>query len=448
MRAGAIEKLVLEDVRCFEGRHEFNIRPLTFLVGENSAGKSTVLGCLQSLVSSFESGVDFNSEPYLMGTFADIARKSRPKKTGFEIGITLVYPELKGSKLQIVLKFREDKNRTEPVVDEMRWVFPDGEIIFSENGGQNGQSDSGFSLCVTGGENSKKFHFSAKKGQLGPKPGFNVFRLAIFLREHAGNSETREIEEFLSRQFKGKKHERMGQLMEIFEDLEFPGSRGNSYSIAPVRSSPRRTYDPLKEAETPEGSEIPMFLMRLSATNKNEWNELKNSILDFGKASGLFADVRVKHLGKLGDPFQLQITARGPRSNLMDVGYGVSQVLPILVRILNVKNTRFLLQQPEVHLHPKGQAELTSLFVDAIKKRQNSFVVETHSDYMVDRARIEIMKGRLNPEDLSLIYLEPFQNKVRVHNIHFDREGNMEGAPAGYRAFFLKESDTLLGFGE
>ena len=448
MRINDIEKFVLEDVRCFEGRHEFNIRPLTFLVGENSTGKSTVLGCLQSLVSSFESGVDFNSEPYLMGTFADIARKSRPRKTRFEIGITFAYPGLKGGKLQVFLKFREDKNRTEPVVDEMRWVFSDGEIIFSENDSRHGPSDSGFSLRVTGGENSKKFHFSAKKGQLGTNPGFNVFRLAIFLREHTDNSETREIEEFLSRQFKGKKHERMGQLMEIFEDLGFPGNRGNSYSIAPVRSRPRRTYDPLKEAETPEGSEIPMFLMRLSATSKNEWNELKKNMLDFGKASGLFSDIKVRHLGKLGDPFQLQITVRGPRSNLMDVGYGVSQVLPILVRILNAENTRFLLQQPEVHLHPKGQAELTSLFVDVIKNRQNSFVIETHSDYMIDRARIEIMRGRLDPEDLSLIYLEPFQNKVRVHNIRFDREGNMEGAPAGYRAFFLKESDTLLGFGE
>ncbi len=447
MRINDIEKFVLDDVRCFEGRHEFNIRPLTFLVGENSTGKSTVLGCLQSLVSSFESGVDFNSEPYLMGTFADIARKSRPKKTGFEIGLTLAYPELKGGKLQAFLKFREDKNRTEPVVDEMRWVFPDGEIIFSENGGRRGQSDPGPSLRVTGGENSKKFYFSMKKGHLGSVFSSSVFNLVLFLEGFAGNSGAREdvqeIEEFLSRQFKGKKHRLMEQLIDVYGDL-----RGNSYSIAPIRSSPRRTYDPLKEAATPEGSEIPMFLMRLSATSKNEWDELKKNILAFGKASGLFADVRVKHLGKLGDPFQLQITVRGPRSNLMDVGYGVSQVLPILVRILRAEETRFLLQQPEVHLHPRGQAELTSLFVDVIKKRNNSFVVETHSDYMIDRARIEVMKGRLAPQDLSLIYLEPFQNKVRVHNIGFDREGNMEGAPAGYRDFFLKESDRLLGFPE
>ena len=450
MRINVIEKFILDDVRCFEGRHEFNIRPLTFLVGENSTGKSTVLGCLQLLVSSFELGADFNSEPYLMGTFSDIVRKARPKKTEFQLGMTLAHPKIKGGKLQVFLKFREDKDRTEPIVDQVRWVFPEGAIIFSENDSQHEQSDlglSGLSLNIASGKNSKEFHVFMKKGQLSSGFSFSVLNLIIFLHEHSGtgNSEVGEIEELLYQQIRGKKHRWLEKLINVYEELKFSG---DSYSIAPIRSKPKRTYDPLKEAETPEGSEIPMLLMRLSATSKDEWAELKKNILDFGKVSGLFTDIKVRHLGELGDPFQLQITVRGPRSNLMDVGYGVSQILPVLVRILREKQTRFLLQQPEVHLHPKGQAELTSLFVDVIKKRQNSFVIETHSDYMVDRARIEIMKGRLNSEDLSLIYLEPFQNKVRVHNIRFDKEGNMEGEPDGYRAFFLKESDKLLGFGE
>ena len=92
-----IEKFILDDVRCFEGRHEFNIRPLTFLVGENSTGKSTVLGCLQSLVDSGFSGIDFNSEPYWMGAFSDIVRKARPKKTEFQLGMTFAHPKIKGA---------------------------------------------------------------------------------------------------------------------------------------------------------------------------------------------------------------------------------------------------------------------------------------------------------------------------------------------------------------
>ena len=75
----------------------------------------------------------------------------------------------------------------------------------------------------------------------------------------------------------------------------------------------------------------------------------------------------------MGNPFQLKVKVRGPNSNIIDVGYGVSQILPILVRILDPpisprpliieKGTPsfFLLQQPEVHLHPRAQAELSSL---------------------------------------------------------------------------------------
>ena len=66
------------------------------------------------------------------------------------------------------------------------------------------------------------------------------------------------------------------------------------------------------------------------------------------------------------------------------------------------------MQQPEVHLHPRGQAELSSLLVDLVRQREHKFIVETHSDYMVNRARIEIMNKRIAPEDVSLIYLEPY----------------------------------------
>ena len=104
------------------------------------------------------------------------------------------------------------------------------------------------------------------------------------------------------------------------------------------------------------------------------------------------------------------------------------------------------MQQPEAHLHPKGQAELSSLMVDIIKRRKHNFIIETHSDYMVDRARIEIMNGKILPEDVSLIYLEPKGNHVEVHNITFDEQGNLLGVPPGYREFFLKESDRLLSF--
>ena len=65
---------------------------------------------------------------------------------------------------------------------------------------------------------------------------------------------------------------------------------------------------------------------------------------------------------------------------------------------------------------------------------------------MIDRARIEIRKGTIRPEDVSLIYLEPKGRTVKVHNISFDEMANMIGVPKHYGEFFLKETDRLMGF--
>ena len=138
----------------------------------------------------------------------------------------------------------------------------------------------------------------------------------------------------------------------------------------------------------------------------------------------------------------------------MDVGYGLSQILPILVQVLYAGISRdtselsdyFLLQQPEIHLHPRAQAELSSLLSKLANQGNQSFIIETHSDYMIDRARIEIRNGNIKPEDVSLVYFEPKGNIVKVHNISFDEMANMIGVPSHYGKFFLKETNRLMGF--
>ena len=162
----------------------------------------------------------------------------------------------------------------------------------------------------------------------------------------------------------------------------------------------------------------------------------------------------------MSDPFQLQVKVRsGPHANLMDVGYGVSQSLPILVDVMAAAESdssrrhrtagrSFLLQQPEVHLHPRGQAQLANLFVEAYRKNGSRFLIETHSDYIVDRVRIAVRKRLLKPDDVSVLYFEPNGNAVTIHNMTLDEDGNLQGAPAGYRDFFLKETDRLLGFAD
>lgn len=231
--------------------------------------------------------------------------------------------------------------------------------------------------------------------------------------------------------------------------------------VAPLRAKPKRTYDPVSETGSPGGDHIPMLMMRLDHVEKKRWESLHDELVGFGKDSGLFSDIKVRRHGKqVHDPFQLQVKAQsGACSNIMDVGHGVSQSLPILVELLseNDKGPRsfpinrrqgktFLLQQPEVHLHPRGQAELVNLFAKVVNKsKRNRFLIETHSDYIVDRIRILVRKEQLKPEDVSIIFFEPKNNKVEMHDIVLDKSGNIENTPDSYRSFFLRETDSLLG---
>jgi predicted ATPase len=133
--------------------------------------------------------------------------------------------------------------------------------------------------------------------------------------------------------------------------------------------------------------------------------------------------------------------------NLVDVGYGVSQILPIIVDILRTeKEGMFLLQQPEVHLHPQAQAELGSFLATLAATAGTRFVVETHSDYLVDRIRMDIRDQRnIKPKDVQILYFERQNGKVKVHPIEIDENGNLESVPKGYRSFFLQEERRFLG---
>lgn len=436
-----IRKLTIEDVRCFAGRQEFNIRPLTFLVGENSTGKSTVLGCFQTLHSfigsrTYRTDLDFNADPYQMGAFADIVRKSSPRKKSFLLGFEF---QSENRRIEYFAKLTE--KGSEPVIQEQKIIFPGNEIVLVKEEQDAEQLDENDSAR----REFKVVDFSEEDGN-------KKFRVRVLLPFFGVSAFTMlGYSRYIFREDPKKlppKEEKFRLCIEEFSKLGDIEDAWGSYSFAPIRSKPQRTYDPLKENINPEGSDIPMVLRDISqSADKERWEKLKEGLIEFGKSSGLFANIHVRRFGKsMGDPFQLQIKVRGPKANMIDVGYGVNQVLPILVRLLaDPRTTIFLMQQPEVHLHPKGQAELSSLLVNLLKRQRRNFVIETHSDYMVDRARIEIMKKRIAPEDVSLIYLEPAGNQVKVHNITFDEQANLIDEPASYRDFFLKESDKLLG---
>lgn len=437
-----ITQFTMEEVRCFSERQTLEIRPLTFLVGENSTGKTTALACFHVLADYLQGeGVDFNSDPYSMGIFKDIVRNSRPKKKTFKLGFT-------ADPIEWIIEFSEKTGGIEPTISSLTLKFPDGEIIFKIGGDTNGR----LARLVFFDKKHNHYEINCDPDVLDMFSSYSLFRFLRFESNHFLEGST-EGETALANYVEtlGNSQKRQYNLWDI-------GYHLSVFSTSAIRSRPKRTYDPTREFNDPEGSDVPMLLMRIKATEQKQWEALKAKLIKFGKSSGLFQNIEIKNLGRsLGAPFQLKFKVRGPNANIVDVGYGVSQILPILVHALNTQVSRslppglqdtiyFLLQQPEVHLHPRAQAELSSLLAALASQSNRSFIVETHSDYMIDRARIEIRKGTIRSEDVSLIYFEPKGPVVNVHNISFDKMGNMEGVPPHYRQFFLKESKRLMGF--
>jgi predicted ATPase len=428
----------MEEVRCFAERQTLEIRPLTFLVGENSTGKTTTLACFHVLADYLRGrGVVFNglsstnSHPYSMGTFRDIVRNSRKKEKVFKLEFASKHAD---EDVQWTIEFVEKKEGIEPVVSSITIEFADGKIIIETKD----KIDVGARLASYD-EKQNQYRMVCEFDILNSIPPFLI--LSAFRRQDGKKDAFSKYLQKKSEKFEESKY----QLWSIWDTISV-------FSTSPVRSRPKRTYDPTREFDDPEGSDVPMYLMRVEATEKKNWEELKTQLVEFGRNSGLFENIDVRNLGRsLGAPFQLQVKVRGPKANIVDVGYGVSQILPILVQILSPNVSRHemsfsLLQQPEVHLHPKAQAEFSSLLARLANKGDRSFIVETHSDYMISRARIDIIRGNIRPEDVSLIYFEPKGNVVRVHNIGFDDMANLIGAPTNYRDFFLKESKRLMGF--
>jgi len=92
--------------------------------------------------------------------------------------------------------------------------------------------------------------------------------------------------------------------------------------------------------------------------------------------------------------------------SLRDLGFGISQLLPILVALARRPPSLFMVEQPELHLHPRLHAELASLLVDATRgDRPTQVIAETHSENLVLRVQKLVRDGQVSPEDVSIVYV-------------------------------------------
>ena len=141
----------------------------------------------------------------------------------------------------------------------------------------------------------------------------------------------------------------------------------------------------------------------------------------------------------------------GVSASVRDVGFGVSQVLPIIVQSLLSRNKTLLIEQPEIHLHPALQAELGDLFIQsALGEQKNTFILETHSEHLLLRImrRIrETFQGNLpeglppvRPEDVTVLYVERDGQQSIVREMPLNERGELVKAwPGGFFEEGLRE---------
>jgi predicted ATPase len=219
------------------------------------------------------------------------------------------------------------------------------------------------------------------------------------------------------------------------------------FASAPVRVQPRRVYIPSELTDTNAGEQVPLEMANQKLASPQKWQKTRERLNEFGNRSGLFEDIDVKRLGKSdSDPFQIQVKNRGPASNILDVGYGISQALPLLYPIYSDNYNFYLLQQPEVHLHPRAQAEFGSMICSMIAEhKNNNYIIETHSDFIVDRIRTEVRNGQMSAQDIAILLFRRKGLETEILQLGLNVKGDITGFPDDYRDFFLQEQARILG---
>lgn len=436
----------LKNFRCFEDSGRVKIAPITILVGENSTGKTSFLSAYRGVLDYFH-GIDafnFNKDPFELGSFDQIIHYrggGHKKKSHFSIEIekpvrsTALRKRFGVSDIQVHLELNFQKDGLKTLISGLKISSDFFQINYFREG-----KETKITFDIIGEQAKMKSVQVPSSWQAAGFP-FHPRYLMYMFEDVFLSSRNIEKNEAL-----GVSSADIKLIMQIYNSF-FRNFYRPAYASSPVRTQPDRVYSQIDDTPKPSGNHIPVALARLKAYDREKWHVVKENLDNFGRSSGLFGSIDVIKKGKTEtDPFEVRLKSGGVSSNIIDVGYGVSQILPIIGEMfLSDNGASFIFQQPEVHLHPRAQAELGSLFADVQKNKNHHFMIETHSDYIIDRLAIEIQRKSIRPDTVSIVYFDKSLGQTKATSMAFDEDGNLSGAPPNYRDFFTKE--TLDRFG-
>jgi hypothetical protein len=445
-----------QNFRAFKDTGWIELRPLTVLIGPNNSGKTSIHAPLllmkQTLQARDESIPLLTNGPLLnSGTFKDIVYGHDANR---DIALSIAWHRHQATK-----EGRQERLGATPPGD-LRLAFaddPKGDIVLksyevrdvhgrkflTRNRLQNGD----YSLLHMPRRSPSR---PAKRNQPRPSPAYmRDIRVdspdhflftpgVIFDTTVRQATRPRKPRSELGLAGPASMYMRIvswvqGQVTSLLDGLSY---------IGPLREHPQRLYQ--LSGEPPvhvgiRGEAAPEVLYRAGRS------DLLKDVRKWLRQFELAYDLRCAAVGESGFSIFLKRTRSSPEINLADTGFGISQVLPLIVEGLCEEELSLIVaEQPEIHLNPRLQARLADLFV-YLATHGKPVLIETHSEHMVLALRRLIAQGDISSKDVALLFVEKSGDESSIRHVPIQKNGHIEPDdwPAGFFEDILKESLAL-----
>ena len=420
-----ITKIAVKGFKSIAEECSIDIRPLTILAGANSSGKSSIMQPLlmlkQTLEAPYDPGplllegpnVQFTEVSQFLSTL--VGEKGTDR---FHVGIgTSVsnFPHL------VVTTFRRGPGGIEIVEMTSKGKSGDDSPVFPERLTLYPEMSPDAIKALT--DQYMIFRIASVNG---------VKRSRCFLRlVSQGNSKPLNLDATVKLINDPES--------DILETIHLPGLRG----------SPERTYK-----LTSTGLLYPGTFENYAASVIHEWQETADERLKMVANAlhtlGLTGKVSAKKIGDISIEVQVgrlphNNTGKTDMVNIADVGFGVSQVLPVVVALAAAEQGRLVyIEQPELHLHPRAQVALAQVLADAAK-RGVRVVAETHSSLLLLGIQTLVAEGDLSPELVKLHWFTRRGDGVtEVNSTDLDEAGAYGDWPEDFDDVDLKTQSRYL----
>lgn len=448
-----IQEMSLDRFRAFRAE-KFSFAPLTIIAGQNSSGKSSVIQALNAVLQSdqgraFPFDLMLNGDRAQLGGIKNVIH-GHDARNSFGIGLKF---SLGDESFSFLSTFKQS-------VEEGH-LFPRQIEASSKSFG---------GLSIDWNQRAHNFHFTLnptadliarqqKKFMSGLKSVLDEDRRKAVL-ETLGITDPSQVTETTRLLFEAAAVESKegitlgadtfsGLLTEIANNPFFEAMKRH-YSeamqqlrmrcgyVGPMRARPSR-YFPLVGgdlAADASGEGASRTLAKWKDRKSSLIGEVRSALTQLELASDLTISVEHDEFLKVG----IKPHGRVYLDSIADVGYGLSQVLPMIVADLNLPESGTLMvNQPEIHLHPSSQALLANYFVERLANRQ--YIVETHSEYLINRIRLLVARGEIPSESVCVIYCaSDGKGGSSVYDVRIEVDGSLSGAPRDFFATYAADA--------